>query len=87
MIRGIWKFFETKRKSRKKEIREKKEHFWNNKKKIIVNQEEKVNSGIINYIEYENNGDRNINLSLDNYLNKIEPNLRDIIIDVQNSDT
>ena len=26
-----------------------------------------------NYIEYENSGDRNRNLSLDKYLNKIEP--------------
>ena len=40
-----------------------------------------------NYIEYESNGDKNRNLSLDKYLNKIEPNLRNIITDLQNSDT
>ena len=40
-----------------------------------------------NYIEYESSGDRNRNLSLDEYLNKIEPYLRDIIIDLQKSDT
>ena len=40
-----------------------------------------------NYIEYESNGDRNKNLSLDEYLNKIEPYLRGIITDLQNSDT
>ena len=34
-----------------------------------------------NYIEYESNGDRNKNLSLDRYLDKIEPYLRDVIID------
>ena len=34
-----------------------------------------------NYIEYESNGDRNKNLSLDRYLAKIEPYLRDVIID------
>ena len=40
-----------------------------------------------NYIEYESNGDKNRNLSLDQYLNKIESYLRDIVIDLQNSDT
>ena len=40
-----------------------------------------------NYIEYESNGDGNRNLSLDKYLNKIEPYLRDITIDLQKSDT
>ena len=39
-----------------------------------------------NYIEYESNRDKNGNLSLNKYLNKIEPNLRNIIIDPQNSD-
>ena len=39
------------------------------------------------YIEYESNGDKNSNLSLDEYLNKIEPYLRDVIIDLQSSDT
>ena len=39
------------------------------------------------YIEYESNGDRNRNLSLDEYLNKIKPYLRNIIIDLQISDT
>ena len=38
------------------------------------------------YIEYESNGDRNRKLSLDEYFWKIEPYLRDIIIDLQNSD-
>ena len=33
-----------------------------------------------NYIEYKSSGDRNKNLSLDEYLNKIEPYSRDIII-------
>ena len=33
-----------------------------------------------NYIEYKSSGDRNKNLSLDKYLNKIEPYSRDIII-------
>ena len=34
-----------------------------------------------NYIEYKSNGDRNKNLSLDRYLDKIEPYLRDVITD------
>ena len=40
-----------------------------------------------NYIEYESNGDKNCNLSLDEYLNKIKPYLKEIIIDLQSSDT
>ena len=39
-----------------------------------------------NYIEYKSNGDKNRNLSLDEYLNKIETYLRNIITDLQNSD-
>ena len=39
------------------------------------------------YIKYENNGDKNSNLSLDKYLNKIKPYLRNIIIYIQYSDT
>ena len=39
------------------------------------------------YIEYESNCDKNRNLSIDEYLNKIDPCLRNIIIDLQNSDT
>ena len=34
------------------------------------------------YIEYDSNGDRNKNLSLDKYYKKIKPYLRDIIIDL-----
>ena len=40
-----------------------------------------------NYIKYESNGDNNKNLSFDEYLNKIETYLRNIIINLQNSDT
>ena len=40
-----------------------------------------------NYIKNKSNGDRNRNLSLDEYLHKIEPYLRNIIIDLQSSDT
>ena len=34
----------------------------------------------------ENNGDQNRTLSLDKYLNRTKPYLRNIIIDLQNSD-
>ena len=40
-----------------------------------------------NYIAYKSNGARNRNLSLDEYINKIEPYLRDIIMYLQKSDT
>ena len=39
-----------------------------------------------NYIEYESNGDKNRNLLLDEYLNKIKLYLKNIIINLQNSD-
>ena len=40
-----------------------------------------------NYIEYESNGDKNTKLSLDEYLNKIEFYLWNIIINLQISDS
>ena len=40
-----------------------------------------------NYIGYESNGNKNRILSLDEYLNTIKPCLRNIIIDLQKSDT
>ena len=40
-----------------------------------------------NYIEYESSGDGNIKLSVKEYLDKIKPYLRDIIINLQKSDT
>ena len=40
-----------------------------------------------NYIEYERNGHKNRNSSLDEYINKTIPYLRNIITDLQNSDT
>ena len=40
-----------------------------------------------NYIEYESNGGKNTKLSLDEYLNKIESYLRNIIINLQISDS
>ena len=38
-------------------------------------------------MEFESNSDTNKNLSLKEYLDKIKPYLRDIIFDLQNSDT
>ena len=39
-----------------------------------------------NYTEHGTNGDKNRNLSLDKYLNKIQPYLKNIINNLQNSD-
>ena len=38
-----------------------------------------------NYIEYDSNGDKNRNLSLDEYRNKIKTYLRNMIINLQDS--
>ena len=40
-----------------------------------------------NYVEYEGSGDRNKNLSIKEYLDKMKPCLRDIIINLQKFDT
>ena len=40
-----------------------------------------------NYMEYKSNGDRNKTLSVEEYLNKIRPYLKDIINNLKKSDT
>ena len=63
--------------------------------RILFEQEEKdycepkrVNNFWNNYdIEYVSNGHKNKNLSLQEYLNKIETYLKNVIINLQNSDT
>ena len=54
----------------------------NLKKKIIVNWTNVYS----NNNEYKSNGDRSKSLSLKEYIGKIKPYLRDIIIDLQESD-
>ena len=92
-----------KKKKKKKEIREKKEineklikeRIIRDIRTLFEQQEEKgyyklkrvSNIWNNNYIEYERNGDKNRNLSLGKYLNKVEPYLRDIIIGLHKSDT
>ena len=39
------------------------------------------------YNEYESNGDKNNNLSLDGYFSEIKPYLKDVIVDLQSFDT
>ena len=39
-----------------------------------------------NYIEYESNGDRHKTLSIEEYLNKIRPNLKGVINDLKKCD-
>ena len=62
----------------------------------IFEQEEKdyykptirlVNFWNKNYIKYKRSGDRNKNLTVKEYLHKIKPYLRDIIINLEKSDT
>ena len=80
-------------KKRKKEIRENKELNERLIKERIIRDIKKLfqqedyykpervsNFWINNYIEYESNGDKNRNLLLDEYLNKIEPYLRNMIL-------
>ena len=92
-----------KKKKRKKEIRKKKEindrlikdriirdirTLFKQEKERDYNKLKRVsNFWNDNYIENESNGDKNRNLSLDEYLNKIKPYLRNIIIEHQNCET
>ena len=52
------------------------------KKKIFYKSKIVNNFWNNNYIEYESNGDKRNNLSVDKYLNKIKPFLRNITIDI-----
>ena len=52
------------------------------KKKIFYKSKIVNNFWNNNYIEYESNGDKKNNLSVDKYLNKFKPFLRNITIDI-----
>ena len=59
-----------------------------------LEEEENYNKPVIidsfwsnNYIEYESNGDKNKTLSVEEYLNKIRPYLKDFINNFKKSDT
>ena len=97
IIRCVWALFKT---EEEKEERKKKKHNERIIKDRIIRdirtffEQEEVYyelKRVINFwnndcIEYESNGDKNRNLSLDEYLHKIKPYLRNIIINLQNSD-
>ena len=100
LINDIWKLFETE--EEKEDWRKKKQNEKIIKDKIIADirtlfEQEKEedyykpkrvsNFWNNNYIEYESNSGKNKNLSLDEYINKIQSYLRNIIIYVQYSDT
>ena len=102
IIRDIWTLFETEEKKEKKlkkkkeindrligdrKIRDIRTFFEQEDHGDYFNPKRVSNFWKINYIEYENNGDRNINLSLYEHLDKIKPYLRDISIDLQESNT
>ena len=102
IIRDIWTHVETEEEKKgRKELEKKKEHnerlikdgIVNNIRRLFDQDEDYYvpksvnNFWNNNYIEYESNGDKNGNLSLDEYLNKIETYLRNTIINLQNSNT
>ena len=100
IIRNIRTLFETeKEKEERKEKKQNEQIIKDNiigEMRILFEQEKeedyhepkKVNNfQNNNYIEYESNGDKNTKLSLDEYLNKIEFYLWNIIINLQISDS
>ena len=56
------------------------------KKKILIKQQNVNNYWSNNYTEYKRNGDRNRILSVEEYLDKTRPYLRDMINDLKQSD-
>ena len=99
IIRDTWTLYETEEeKKERKDLEKKKEHNERVNKEIRdimahFEQEEDYyelkrvyNFWKNNYMGYESNSDKNRNLSLDEYLNKIETYPRDIMINLQNSD-
>ena len=98
IIRDIRTLFETKKKKKKERkrkmkkivkdniIRDIRTLFEQEKEEDYYEPKRVHNFWNNNYIEYENNGDKNRNLSLDGDLNKIETYLRKIINNLQNSD-
>ena len=56
------------------------------KKKILIKQQNLNNYWSNNYTEYKRNGDRNRILSVEEYLDKTRPYLRDMINDLKQSD-
>ena len=103
IFRDIWTLFETKKRGKNKERNQSKKesnervikgYFVRDVKTLFQEDEEHyyepkrvTNFSSYNYIEYEINGDKNRNLSLDECFNETEPYLRNTIIDLQNSDT
>ena len=100
IIKDIWKLFEReaekqeRKESEKKKKRNKRiieDKIIRDTRTLFEQEEDYYKPKIVNsfwnniYIECESNGDKNNNLSLDEYLNKIKPSLKDIIIDLQSS--
>ena len=61
--------------------------FWNEEKENFYKPVRVTIFSSNNYIEYENNGDRNETLSIEEYCKKIRPYLEDIINNFKKSDT
>ena len=93
IIRDIWTFFETEEENKERNWRKKKHNERLIKNGVIrdimtlfVQEEDyyepkRVNTFLDNnYIEHENNGDKNKYLLLDEYLNKTKTYLRNIMI-------
>ena len=103
IVRDLWKLFETEeQKEEKKESEKKKKQneriviidkiIWDIRTLFGEEEEDyckpkRVSNFWNIYFEHESNGDKNSNLSLDKHVNKIKPYYRDIIIDLQSSNT
>ena len=97
IINVIWRLFETKKEKEDKKTKAKWKKIIRDKIiryiKTFLEQEEDYykservrNSWNNNYIEYESNGSKNRNFSLDKDLHKIKSHLRNIIINLPSSE-
>ena len=94
IINDIWRLFDTEKEKRKKQNEKIIKDNMIRDIGILFEQEQDYyepkrvsNFWNNNYKKYESNGGKNRNLSLHEYLNKIESYLRNIAISFQSSDT
>ena len=94
IINDIWRLFDTEKEKRKKQNEKIIKDNMIRDIGILFEQEQDYyepkrvsNFWNNNYKKYESNGGKNRNLSLHEYLNKIESYLRNITISFQSSDT
>ena len=86
-IKNLFKLEKETKAIKDRILRDNKNLFEHDKEEVIYNKSVRVsNFWSNNYIEYESNGDGNKTLSIEQYLNRIRPYLKDIINNLKKFD-